>query len=295
MKQKKTMLIMVVVLAVLLVLYGGLKAWNSHSDRQKKAKEGKEKVSLVDVKSLKSFDYESGGSKMSFTKENGEWVYDEDDGVGLNQSTIKSMAREITGLTAVRKLSDPDEKSDYGLDSPDYTVTYTAKDGTKGTIQIGNAAGDNYYAMIEDSDAVYTISGTLVSDLVFDLSSLTENDTLPSISSGNLKKVEVTQNGKTTTYKKKKERAELAGGWGTISLTQCADYNVKDLAKYGLDEANRITVTTTYKDSTSGDKKTCTVYVGNVNGDNRYVQLKDSNMVYEVGSSIVENMMSVDK
>ena len=275
MKQKKTMLIMVVVLAVLLVLYGGLKAWNSHSDRQKKAKEDKEKVSLVDVKSLKSFAYESGGSKMSFTKENGEWVYDEDD--------------------AVRKLSDPDEKSDYGLDSPDYTVTYTAKDGTKGTIQIGNAAGDNYYAMIEDSDAVYTISGTLVSDLVFDLSSLTENDTLPSISSGNLKKVEVTQNGKTTTYKKKKERAELAGGWGNISLTQCADYNVKDLAKYGLDEANRITVTTTYKDSTSGDKKTCTVYVGNINGDNRYVQLKDSNMVYEVGSSIVENMMSVDK
>ena len=205
------------------------------------------------------------------------------------------MAKEITGLTAVRKLSDPDEKSDYGLDSPDYTVTYTAKDGTKGTIQIGNAAGDNYYAMIEDSDAVYTISDTLVSDLVFDLSSLTENDTLPSISSGNLKKVEVTQNGKTTTYKKKKERAELAGGWGTISLTQCADYNVKDLAKYGLDEANRITVTATYKDSTSGDKKTCTVYVGNVNGDNRYVQLKDSNMVYEVGSSIVENMMSVDK
>ena len=232
---------------------------------------------------------------MSFTKEKGEWVYDEDDGVRLNQSTIKSTAKEITGLTAVRKLSDPDEKSDYGLDSPDYTVTYTAKDGTKGTIQIGNAAGDNYYAMIEDSDAVYTISGTLVSDLVFDLSSLTENDTLPSISSGNLKKVEVTQNGKTTTYKKKKERGELAGGWGTISLTQCADYNVKDLAKYGLDEANRITVTATYKDSTSGDKKTCTVYVGNVNGDNRYVQLKDSNMVYEVGSSIVENMMSVDK
>ena len=165
---------MVVVLAVLLALYGGLKAWNSHSDRQKKAKEDKEKVRLVDVKSLKSFAYESGKSKMSFTKKDGEWIYDEDDGVRLNQSTIKSTAKEITGLTAVRKLSDPDEKSDYGLDSPDYTVTYTAKDGTKGTVQIGNATGDNYYAMIQDSDAVYTISGTLVSDLVFDLSSLTE-------------------------------------------------------------------------------------------------------------------------
>ena len=44
MKQKKTMLIMVIVLAVLLALYGGLKAWNSHSEKQKKAKEDKEKV-----------------------------------------------------------------------------------------------------------------------------------------------------------------------------------------------------------------------------------------------------------
>ena len=66
---------------------------------------------------------------MSFTQKDGEWVYDEDDGVRLEQSTIKSTVKEITGLTAVRKLSDPDEKEDYGLDSPDYTVTYTAKDG----------------------------------------------------------------------------------------------------------------------------------------------------------------------
>ena len=95
MKQKKTMLIMVVVLAVLLALYGGLKAWNSHSEKQKKAKEDEEKVSLVDVKSLKSFAYESGGSKMSFTKEDGEWIYDEDDGVRLNQSTIKSTAKAM--------------------------------------------------------------------------------------------------------------------------------------------------------------------------------------------------------
>ncbi len=83
------------------------------------------------------------------------------------------------------------KKSDYGLDSPDYTITYTAKDRTKGTIQIGNAArrqllcNDRGFRM-----QCIPSSGTLVSDLVFDLSSLTENDTLPSISSENLKKVE---------------------------------------------------------------------------------------------------------
>ena len=294
MKQKKTMIIMVIILAVLLAMYGGMKAWNGHSEKQKKAKEQDEKISLLDVKNLKTFSYESGNSKMSFSKKDGEWIYDADEGVRLKQSTIKSTAKEITGLTAVRELKNPDEKSDYGLDKPNYTISYTSKDGSKGTIEIGDASGDNYYAMTGDSNSIYTISGTLVSDLVFDLSSLAENDTLPSISSGNLKKVEVTENGETTVYKKKKERSQLAGGWGTISLTQCADYNVKDLAKYGLDEDNRITVTATYKDSSSGDKKTCTIYVGNENGDNRYVQLKDSNMVYEVGSTIVKNMMTVD-
>lgn len=294
MKQKKKMIIMGVILVALLAVYGGMKTWNGHSEKQKKAKKKEETISLLDAKNLTAFSYESGSSKMSFTKTDGEWVYDADDGVRLDQSTIKSTVKEITGLTAVRELKNPDEKSDYGLDKPEYRISYTAKDGSKGTIEIGDATGDNYYAVTQDSASVYTISGTLVSDLTFDLSSLTENDTIPSISSGNLKKVEVIQNGETKVYKKKKERAQLAGGWGTISLTQCADYNVKDLAEYGLDEANRTTVTATYKDSTSGDKKTCTVYVGSKNGDNRYVQLKDSNMVYEVGSAIVDNMMTVD-
>ena len=48
------------------------------------------------------------------------------------------------------------------------------------------------------------------------------------------------------------------------------------------------TITTWFKDKGFG-------FIKDENGDNRYVQLKDSNMVYEVGSSIVENMMSVDK
>ena len=51
MKQKKTMIIMVIILAALLAMYGGMKAWNSHSEKQKKAKEKEETVSLLDVKS----------------------------------------------------------------------------------------------------------------------------------------------------------------------------------------------------------------------------------------------------
>ena len=298
MKQKKTMIIMVIILAALLAMYGGMKAWNSHSEKQKKAKEKEETVSLLDVKNLKAFSYESGDSKMSFSKEDGEWIYDADDGVRLNQSTIKSTAKEIAGLTAVRELKDPDEKSDYGLDKPDYTITYTAKDGSEGTIVIGDAAGDNYYAMTKNSDSVYTIAGTLVSDLTFDLSSLTENDTVPSISSGNLKKVEVTQNGETTTYDSENEDqaedvAAVAGGLGAATLSEAADYSVDDadLAGYGLDETSRITVEVTY---TSDDEdQTMTLYIGGENGSgDRYVMMNDSRIVYLISDEICNNILN---
>ena len=57
---------------------------------------------------------------------------------------------------------------------------------------IGNTTGENYYVTINDTKKVYTITSDLVTSLQFDLSGLVENDSVPSIGSGNLKKVEVT-------------------------------------------------------------------------------------------------------
>ena len=49
--------------------------------------------------------------------------------------------------------------------------------------------------MVEGSDKVYTISDDLPYSMDFDLSGYIQTDTVPAISSGNLKKVEVTENG----------------------------------------------------------------------------------------------------
>ena len=46
----------------------------------------------------------------------------------------------------------------------------------------------------------------------FDLSGYIQTDTVPSISSGNLKKVEVTENGTTTTY----EDEDALGDWQAV-------------------------------------------------------------------------------
>ena len=66
---------------------------------------------------------------------------------------------------------------------------------------------------------------------------------------------------------------------------------------YGLDEEKRITAKATYKDSSTEEEKTFTVYIVSQDdsGSNRYVQVKDSNMVYIVGNSIIDNMITVSE
>ena len=76
-------------------------------------------------------------------------------------------------------------------------------------------------------------------------------DTFPTLSTGNLKKVLITKNGKTTTYTSKKKNLDgIAGGLGVFTFGDCQNYyaSQSDLKKYGLDSDSRITVDITYKE-----------------------------------------------
>ena len=299
MKQKKIMILLAAILIMLFAVYLGLKCWNQHAEEEKEKQAEEQKLHIVDAEELTSFSYTDGESKMSFVKQNGTWYEEGDRGIRISQDAVDALEKTITDLTASRELEDPDAPGDYGLEDPLYTIEYTDQDDTESAVYVGNAVNDNYYATISDTGKVYVISSDLITQLSFDLASLVENDTVPSIGSGNLKKVEVTENGKTITFKEDDEIGQLAGGWGTISLTSCADYNVKEenLENYGLDEETRITAKATYKDSSTEEEKTFTVYIGSQDdsGSNRYVQVKDSNMVYIVGSSIIDNMITVSE
>ena len=299
MKQKKTMILLAVVLITLVAVYIGLKCWNQHMEETNEKQEEEQKLSIVDAEELISISYTDGDSEMSFVKQDGTWYEESDRGIRISQDAADMLETAITDLTASRELEEPDALGDYGLENALYRIEYTDQEDTESVISVGNAVNDDYYATIGDTGKVYTISSDFISQLSFDLASFVENDTVPSIGSGNLKKVEVTENGKTTTFKEEDENGQLAGGWGTISLTSCADYNVKEenLVNYGLDEEKRITAKATYKDSSTEEEKTFTVYIGSQDdsGSNRYVQVKDSNMVYIVGNSIIDNMITVSE
>ena len=297
--KKNKLVILLLVLAGLLVVYLGLSAYNKQADKKKQEKAEAEQIHLVDADSLTKISYTDGSSSMAFTCEDGTWYYDKDKEIPISQSTLEEMEKNITDLTAVRKIKNPDDLKDYGLTSPLYEVSYTDADGNAHTIHVGDTAGENYYASLDDETDVYTIDSTLTGNLAFDLKDVANYDEVPSIGSGNIKKVEVTEAGKTTTYSEEDDLNELAGGFGALTLTDCVDYHVteENLSKYGLTESDRITAVATYKDSDSGKKKRFTVYIGKEtdDGTNRYVMVDGSKMVYQVSKEIVGNMITVDE
>ena len=121
-------------------------------------------------------------------------------------------------------------------------------------------------------------------------------DTFPTLSTGNLKKVLITKNGKTKTYTSKKKNLDgIAGGLGVFTFGDCQNYyaNQSDLSKYGLDKDSRITVDITYKDTDTKKTKNVVLYIGKKDSDekNYYVQLKGSHMVYLSDKDVVKNII----
>lgn len=296
-KKKKTIILLVMIL-LLIVANGAASAWNDKSEKKKEKEAEASKIYLTDAGDIIAYSYSDGSQNMSFTKADDTWEYDEDNEIPVNQDTVQSTADAIRQMEAVRELENPDQLSDYGLDKPSYTIQFQDNDGVTTEILIGNGAGENYYATVGDSGKVYTISSDFQNYLQFDLTNLVQYDTVPSIGSGNLKSVTITENGTDTVYEDDDQVGELAGGFGTLSLTDCVNYHAstEDLAEYGLDEGQRITAKAIYTDS-SDKEQTFTVYLGKTDdaGENRYIMVEGSDMVYRISETVAQNMISIEE
>ena len=246
---------------------------------------------------LTSISY-NNGQNLSFVKRNGTWFYEKDSEFPVEQSYLTSMASQFQKIEAVRKLKNGDSLKDYGLEQPAYTIRVKDKKGTQTTYYIGNTSGDNYYLTLDDKSTVYTVSADLLSGLSYSLNDMMQTDTFPTLSSGNLKKVVITNGSRKKTYtsKSKNDMDSIAGGLGVFTFGDCQNYSVKDkdLAKYGLDSDSRVTVDITYKDTETKKSKSLTLYIGSKDksGENYYVKLKDSKMVYLSDADIVKNILN---
>ncbi len=181
-KNTRTLIILGAVLVICIGAYIGVSVYNNNQAR-KTAEEAKAVQIYADGRSAPiSISYESGGTVMSFVLESDKWFVADNKDFPLKQSSLTSLASTLNSLTAVRTLDIPPSLSAYGLDTPAYTVSAADAAGNTLKLLIGAQYEDNYYAMPEGGDKVYTISSTLVSSLDTDLMSLIALDTIPTLS-----------------------------------------------------------------------------------------------------------------
>ena len=300
-KKNKGVLILLVILILLVAVYFILRTWNTKQTEKEEEKQEAATVHVTDTSAddIVSMKFNVGNGDLEFSKEDDQWYYTPDKDFPLKQSYPEDMAETVGSITADRELTDGDSIDAYGLDDPVYTIEYTDADGNTTEILFGNMTGDDYYVMLNGSDAVYTVSSSVIDPLNYALDDMAQLDDYPSIGSGNLVKEVITQNGETTTYDSEDEDqaediASVAGGLGAVTLSEAADYSVEDgdLDMYGLDEDSRITVEATY--TQDDEEKLLTLYIGNEDGNgNRYVMLNDSRIVYLISDEVCDNILNV--
>ncbi|MDD3360344.1 MAG: DUF4340 domain-containing protein [Hespellia sp.] len=299
-KKKKQLLSLIGIFAVLLICYIGITIYADKKEEKESEEAKASTIYMTDISDVEAITYQGGTDTLSFKKnEDGEWYSTDDKEFPLNAETVENIVSVYSKLEAERELKGGDDISAYGLDEPTYYVTMTDSDGGETTVNIGNAAEDDYYAMVAGESTAYTIAADKITDLQTPLTDMAALDEFPHIASGNLVSEEIKTGGGKTKYESDNDDdseniAAVAGGLGALSLDTPVDYHMADAdaSKYGLDEASRTTVTAVYTKDDA--KQTVILYLGSEDGSgNRYVQLDGSKIVYTVTTEICNNILNV--
>lgn len=313
-KNNKTLLILTAVLVILAALLAGLKLYNNAQEEKKVQEEESARIHITEPGSLSQISYNNGTENIEVVKNGDSWTLAEDPEVELQQSYFTTLESEISNLIADREIPEPDDLSDYGLDNPAYTIKATDEEGNETIIHVGNGADSEYYLTTGDKDKIYTGGSALVSAIQYEIGDMIVNDTIPTIGTSQVVKINInTPNGKSS-YKGDSDDDEdaistILGGLGALSFDGCENYHVEndELADYGLDKEHRIAVKITYKEMTeesddseststddSTEQQTFTLYIGNADdtGTSRYVQVKGSKIINKALADTVNNLLN---
>ena len=120
-------------------------------------------VAKLDVDSIDSFSYMVDGITYSYQKNGEEWVCRDDISLTLDADSISDMLDNLKKVEAEEALTDYDDLSDYGLDSPQNSITVTCGETSK-TFAIGdyNEMLAEYYLKVDGDDSVYLVDSTLM-------------------------------------------------------------------------------------------------------------------------------------
>lgn len=238
-KQTMKMAAAIIVLVAAAGVYFGTSAWNRASQEQEAASED----TSTDITSLSSddvtqFSYVYNGETYTFVKEDGTWYYDADREFPVNQSSIDGKLSSALSTTASRVIEiSEDNLSDYGLDEPSNVISFTDSEGNETVFEIGtdNGTTGEYYCRLGDTQTVYMISSSLSTMMSFNIYTVADMESFPSIASDDIKTITV-DGGTESRNLDADDDASAFSTISTLSYSAHVDYDCEDMSVYGLDD-----------------------------------------------------------
>ena len=121
-------------------------------------------VTTFSEEDIVSYRYSNADHEMELAVTEDGYVNTADALFEVNGDKAAAQISAIANLTALQKIDNTD-KSEYGLDAPEITITVTLSDGTERNLYIGDSAlfeAADYLLDVEN-DSIYLIDETLYS------------------------------------------------------------------------------------------------------------------------------------
>lgn len=171
-RQKKTFIILLIVVAVLAVLYVVITLLTKASEKKEEEAEAAAEIHVTDIDAsdVTKFTVEKADSTITLSlNDDGDWINEADPLTALDQDQVENLIEKFASVDAEESFTDYDSLSDYGLETPSYTVTMETSDGIT-VIKLGdtNTTLSRDYLLLDGDDTVYLVVRTYMSALEFE-------------------------------------------------------------------------------------------------------------------------------
>lgn len=315
-----------VLFVALLVLVGAWYLAANFSDRQQaeqaaEAREGESiDISVGPADEVTALAWDYFGDAVSLALDDGTWVNANDGTCPIDQDAVQPLVQTVAALSASDKVEDVTDFDQYGLADSAFTVVAATSDKVN-TYSIGKQSSTGgYYVRMNGEDTVYVESGELAARFQIPLDDVLKLETVPDdISSvvdlavetdAGVYELRYLDDASSVWYTAADpwflvdgngepirpldaERTETLYGLATgLEFTRCVDWNVTDLAGYGLAQPQG-TVLVGYL-SDGGSLESFTLEFGEYVDGDVYVRLGGSKMVYLVSGTVLDGLMYPD-
>ena len=330
MKRKEKLMALLAALAVIVCATFAATKLNGETQELEIEEDSSVSVYILKEESLANITWTWEGEMISLDYLDDVWSYSGDSAFPLDTSYADNMVYGLTDLTASKKIENPEDVSQYGLEDPVCMVLVTLDDGTYTQLLIGDETGIGGERYLSNGDgSVYLVNEGFLDYFSYRLYDLVEKESIPTMTSISGFHVAADTGSYHISYQEDSgyvwvgtdggealaldgELTEaLIGNISDLVWGECVAYNADavDIASYGLEDpaatvtvnyTETVSVATGEKDDSGNliyeDREETAEFVlelGAYTDDSCYARIKGSEMIYLVDASVCEALQQV--